>query len=112
MDAFERGDSIRTTQAGTEPDGADPARLLKRSMVIAGHHTSISLENIFWTALKSIAAGRGQSIAGLVARIDETRGGANLSSAIRVFVLAEALQPATMERAPETAVEHPAAKRR
>ena len=68
-----------------------PGRLLKRSMVIAGHRTSISLENIFWTALKSIATARGQSIAGLVVSIDETRGDANLSSAIRVFVLEQAL---------------------
>ena len=69
-----------------------PGRLMKRSMVIAGHRTSISLENIFWTALKSIAATRGQSIASLVASIDETRGDANLSSAIRVFVLEQTLE--------------------
>jgi predicted DNA-binding ribbon-helix-helix protein len=73
-----------------KPDA--PGKLMKRSMVIAGHRTSISLENIFWTALKSIAATRGQSIAGLVASIDETRGDANLSSAIRVFVLEQALE--------------------
>jgi predicted DNA-binding ribbon-helix-helix protein len=70
--------------------GVDDGRMAKHSLVIAGHRTSISLEDAFWRALKEIAAGRGQSLAGLVAEIDSTRGGANLSSAIRVFVLAEA----------------------
>ena len=65
-------------------------RMAKHSLVIAGHRTSISLEDAFWRALKEIAAGRGQSLASLVAEIDSTRGEANLSSAIRVFVLAEA----------------------
>ncbi len=63
------------------------ARVLKHSIVIAGHRTSISLEDAFWTALQTIAAERGHSLAGLVAMIDAGRGGANLSSAIRVFVL-------------------------
>ena len=67
-----------------------PTRLAKRSLVIAGHRTSISLEDAFWSALKAIAASRGKSLAGLVAEIDAMRGEANLSSAIRVFVLAEA----------------------
>lgn len=62
-------------------------RLAKRSIVIAGHRTSISLEDAFWTGLKQIAATRGISLAGLVAEIDAARGAANLSSAIRVFVL-------------------------
>ncbi len=61
--------------------------IVKHSLAIAGHRTSISLEHAFWEGLKSIAAERGLSIATLVARIDAERGAANLSSAIRVFVL-------------------------
>jgi len=84
---------------GGGPDPGQSAKVLKRSMVIAGHRTSISLEDIFWTTLKAMAAKRGQSIASLVARIDEGRGSANLSSAIRVFVLTEALRAPRREHA-------------
>lgn len=58
----------------------------KRSVTIAGHQTSISLETAFWEALRDIAGTHGLSINALIERIDETRSG-NLSSAIRVFVL-------------------------
>lgn len=67
--------------------------LKKRSIVIAGHATSVSLEPQFWEALKDIAAERGLSLNQMVAEIDQVRGG-NLSSAIRVFVL-ENLQKKT-----------------
>lgn len=60
----------------------------KRSVVIAGHATSVSLEVEFWEALKTIALRRGSSINTLVAAIDGERAG-NLSSALRVFVLRE-----------------------
>jgi predicted DNA-binding ribbon-helix-helix protein len=63
------------------------ARVVKRSLVIAGHRTSVSLEDAFWRRLRRIAAERGLSINRLVAMIDASRGGANLSSATRVFVL-------------------------
>lgn len=66
------------------------SRPVKRSVAIKGHRTSLSLEPEFWAALKAIAAARGQPLAGLIAEIDETRGGdvgVNLSSALRVFVL-------------------------
>jgi predicted DNA-binding ribbon-helix-helix protein len=63
--------------------------VVKRSVAIAGHRTSVSLEAPFWDALKDIAAVRGASVQALVAEIDAGRGGANLSSAIRVFVLRE-----------------------
>ena len=63
------------------------ARVVKRSLVIAGHRTSISLEDAFWRRLRLIAAERGLSLNGLAAMVDASRGGANLSSAIRVFVL-------------------------
>ncbi len=82
---------------------ARPARVAKRSIVIAGHATSITLEDAFWRTLKAIATRRGLSLAGLVAEIDAGRGEANLSSAIRVFTLEQALRgeiaPAT--NAPE-----------
>ena len=66
---------------------AAPIRVIKHSLVIAGHRTSISLEEPFWRELKSFAAERGVSLAALVADIDSARGGANLSSAIRVALL-------------------------
>ena len=59
-------------------------------MVIAGHRTSISLEDAFWSALRRLAARRDQSVAGLVASIDAERGQANLSSTIRVVLLRDA----------------------
>ena len=62
--------------------------VVKRSIVIAGHKTSVSLEDAFWQELKAIAGGRDMSLSALVAAIDtgrQQRG--NLSSAIRLFVL-------------------------
>lgn len=60
----------------------------KRSITIAGHRTSISLEEPFWRALSEIAEAKGESIAGLIAPIDKTRTrGTNLSAAIRIYVL-------------------------
>jgi predicted DNA-binding ribbon-helix-helix protein len=63
------------------------ARVIKRSLVIAGHRTSVSLEDAFWRRLRAIADERGLSLNSLAAMIDASRDGANLSSAIRVFVL-------------------------
>jgi predicted DNA-binding ribbon-helix-helix protein len=60
----------------------------KRSVRIAGHRTSVSLEDPFWEALRAIAAARDQSVQALIGVIDAGREGQNLSSAIRVFVLA------------------------
>lgn len=62
-------------------------RPVKRSFTIAGHSTSISLEAPFWEALKEAASARGLSLAGLVEDIDKQRGGAGLSSAVRVWIL-------------------------
>lgn len=70
---------------------ADAAGIAKRSLTIAGHRTSISLEQAFWRALRQEANRRSLSLAGLVAEIDAARGGANLSSAIRVHLLESAL---------------------
>lgn len=60
----------------------------KRSFSIAGHRTSIALEPAFWSGLEAMAATRKLSLAGLVREIDETRQTANLSSAVRLAVLA------------------------
>lgn len=62
------------------------AAIVKRSVRIAGHATSVSLEAGFWHGLRDIAAARGVSVTALVAAIDAARDG-NLSSAIRLFVL-------------------------
>jgi predicted DNA-binding ribbon-helix-helix protein len=61
----------------------------KRSVTLAGHPTSVSLEEEFWVELKRIAAEAGLPLAGFVARIDSSRGSANLSSALRLAVLAD-----------------------
>lgn len=58
----------------------------KRSVTIAGHRTSFSLEDAFWEELVGIAARRGVALAELVVEIDSTRDG-NLSSALRLFIL-------------------------
>jgi predicted DNA-binding ribbon-helix-helix protein len=59
----------------------------KRSFSIQGHRTSISLESAFWSALKIAAAEDGLTLAGLINAIDKDRGGAGLSSAVRVWIL-------------------------
>ncbi|KFG69099.1 ribbon-helix-helix domain-containing protein [Microvirga sp. BSC39] len=61
--------------------------VLKRSVSIAGHRTSISLEEPFWEGLREIAERETISVQALIGRIDAERGEQNLSSAIRVFVL-------------------------
>ena len=61
--------------------------VVKRSIVIAGHKTSVSLEEAFWKCLKEIATSRDLTLSDLVASIDTDRREGNLSSAIRLFVL-------------------------
>lgn len=61
--------------------------VVKRSIVIAGHKTSVSLEDAFWSGLKDIAASRNVTLSDLVGSIDADRRQGNLSSAIRLFVL-------------------------
>lgn len=63
------------------------AKDLKHSLTIQGHRTSLSLEPEFWTVLQKAALKRNITIAALVAEIDKTRTGRNLSSAIRVWIL-------------------------
>ena len=71
--------------------------LIKRSLTIAGHATSLTLEEPFWIELKRLAAADGRSLASLVAEIDAARAG-NLSSATRVYVLARALAAGRPDR--------------
>lgn len=86
--------------------------VVKRSVVIAGHKTSVSLEDAFWRGLKEIAVLQGQTLSDLVADIDQNRDLGNLSSAIRLYVLeyyreranrrAEPVRPALLPRTPST----------
>lgn len=62
-------------------------RPVKRSFSLRGHHTSISLEEPFWDALKEAAEREGKTTAALVAEIDETRGDSGLSGAVRTWIL-------------------------
>jgi predicted DNA-binding ribbon-helix-helix protein len=61
--------------------------VVKRSIVLAGHKTSVSLEDAFWKGLKEIAGGRHMTLSDLVGAIDAQRQHGNLSSALRLFVL-------------------------
>jgi predicted DNA-binding ribbon-helix-helix protein len=61
--------------------------VIKRSIVVAGHKTSVSLEDAFWKGLKEIADDRDLTLSDLVSSIDTDRRHGNLSSAIRLFVL-------------------------
>jgi predicted DNA-binding ribbon-helix-helix protein len=61
--------------------------VVKRSIVLAGHKTSVSLEDAFWTGLKEIANGRHMTLSDLANAIDAQRQHGNLSSALRLFVL-------------------------
>ena len=63
------------------------SQVIKRSVVIDGHKTSISLEDAFWSNLKAIAQTQGATVAQTVTTINETRKQGNLSSAVRLFVL-------------------------
>jgi predicted DNA-binding ribbon-helix-helix protein len=72
--------------APDEDSPDDSGRIRKRSVLVAGHQTSVSLEAAFWSALKDIAGSRGTSVNTLVSEVDDGRNG-NLSSALRVFVL-------------------------
>jgi predicted DNA-binding ribbon-helix-helix protein len=66
---------------------AKGSQISKRSIVIAGHKTSVSLEDEFWDSLKEIAHERNMTVGELVRTIDANRNHANLSSALRLFVL-------------------------
>ncbi|MBN8521206.1 MAG: ribbon-helix-helix domain-containing protein [Alphaproteobacteria bacterium] len=66
-------------------DISAPAR--KRSVILSGHATSITLEDPFWAALKSLAQKKGVTVTTLINQVDRTRGQNTLSSAVRLFIL-------------------------
>jgi predicted DNA-binding ribbon-helix-helix protein len=67
--------------------GTMKSPVIKRSIIIDGHKTSVSLEDAFWSGLKEIAQAQGATLSQTVTEIDRMRQGSNLSSAIRLFVL-------------------------
>lgn len=75
-----------TAGGGGRGDGEAAARLRKRSVTLAGHRTSLSLEEAFWCELKRLAAAEGRSLNALITEIDAGRRG-SLSGAVRVWVL-------------------------
>jgi predicted DNA-binding ribbon-helix-helix protein len=70
-----------------KPRAPSKSPIIKRSIVIGGHKTSVSLEDAFWTDLREIAYESRVTLSSLVAGIDKARAPSNLSSAIRLFVL-------------------------
>jgi predicted DNA-binding ribbon-helix-helix protein len=85
---------------------APGVEIRKRSVKIAGHSTSLSMEGIFWDALKEVAAQRGLSLNVLIEEIDRGRG-TNLSSAVRVYLLNH-FRAAAQARSANPAVSPPA----
>ena len=63
------------------------SQVIKRSVAVNGHKTSISLEDAFWSTLKEIAQAQDATVSQTVTEIDKSRRGGSLSSAIRLFVL-------------------------
>ena len=61
--------------------------VINRTIIVDGHKTSITLEDAFWSSLQEIAQAQGATVAHTVTEIDKTRQRANLSSAVRLFVL-------------------------
>lgn len=70
-----------------EPELLREYAVVKRSVVVGGHKTSVSLEDAFWTSLKDIATRQGITLSTQIASIDTNRRTSNLSSAIRLYVL-------------------------
>jgi len=80
---------MKTPRAGVSQPKSEMTKspIKKHSVMIAGHNTSLSLEEPFWRLLKSVAAREGVSTSALIARIDGSRKGTNLSSAIRIHLI-------------------------
>jgi predicted DNA-binding ribbon-helix-helix protein len=71
------------------PDNAfKPSRVVKRTVILSGRKSSVALENEFWDALEEIAEAKDTTRPRLINEINKTRSNANLSSAVRLFVLA------------------------
>src|SRR5262249_13770954 len=83
-----------------KPQTTMKSQIAKRSIVVGGHKTSISLEDAFWNDMKMIAAEREMTLSELVSSIDLSREHGNLSSALRLFVLGYYMNDA--ERQPHT----------
>ena len=64
----------------------DKSPVIKRSVVVGGHKTSVSLEEAFWSSMKEISVERAMTLSELVGEVDAARQQGNLSSAIRLFV--------------------------
>lgn len=80
-------DGQQDLMSGNGEGSADPgARLRKHSVKLSGHSTSLSLEGVYWDALRSVAENSGLSVTRLIEQIDRQRSG-NLSSAVRVYLL-------------------------
>ncbi|HEV3192551.1 MAG TPA: ribbon-helix-helix domain-containing protein [Polyangiaceae bacterium] len=79
--------------------------IVKRSIVVAGHKTSVTLEDAYWKSVKEIASGRNMTVSSLVTAVDSERPQSNLSSAIRLFVLDFYRDLADVEGATMTDVE-------
>ncbi len=96
------GASSRSLQrlSNHENSGYLRSRVLKRSIVVGRHKTSVSLEDVFWQELRQIARDLGLHLSQLVARIDAERQHGNLSSAIRLFVFEQRCKSAGA-RSPE-----------
>jgi predicted DNA-binding ribbon-helix-helix protein len=87
-DEAEAGDQrSKKTANGYRRRRAMKSTVVKRSVVVAGHKTSVSLEDAFWENLRDIAKARRVTLSDLVGGIDTNREHANLSSALRLFVL-------------------------
>ena len=82
-------------------DGHLKSRVIKRSLVVGGHKTSVSLEDVFWNALRAIAHDRRVHLSQLVGRIDADRQHCNLSSAIRLFVFEIRCQQSANAKLPD-----------
>ena len=80
--------TIRATDASDRKRRRHPlSPIIKRSINLAGHDTSVTLEAEFWNALQDIAKSKNVSIPTLIVQIDQDRMGGNLSSSVRLFVL-------------------------
>lgn len=95
--------------------------VVKRSIVITSHKTSVSLEDAFWKGLKDIATSRDMTLSEMVAAIDSERRHGNLSSAIRLFVLdhyrtqgqgSQSIVPGQSEKQRDTDISRPQAPSR
>jgi predicted DNA-binding ribbon-helix-helix protein len=88
-DAFRENqmESIMQNDQSGDRRGERQYAVVKRSVIVGGHKTSVSLEDAFWTSLKDIAMRRGMTLSTQIASIDTDRRTSNLSSAIRLYVL-------------------------